>query len=108
MKYNPTTVSFVHPTENVDGTPFGPGEYAGTEFAYRQVGETEWRLTVAIPVDFTTTSVPLAELSLPQNVALELTARTVAQNGLKSAWAAPSNAFKFDTRVPNAPSVTVE
>jgi hypothetical protein len=105
MKLNPTKVSFTHPTQFTDGTPFGAADYAGTEFAVREVGSANWVPTVAVPVSFGdgTGEVPLSQLDLPPVVELELSARTVAANGSVSDWAASSESFKFDVRVPNSP-----
>jgi hypothetical protein len=109
VKYNPTTLSFTHPTQNTDGSPFGEADYAGTEFAFREVGGTQWAPTIAVPVAFGdgTGTLELAQLSLPRNVELEMAGATVAKNGNKSEWSLPSNSFIFDARVPLAPSVAV-
>ena len=109
MKLNPTKVSFTHPTQFIDGTPFGAEDYAGTEFAFREAGAVNWTPTVAIPVSFGSGSgeVPLSALDLPELVILEMAARTVAANGQISAWSAPSETFTFDQRVPSSPVLLV-
>lgn len=107
MKYNPTQVNFVHTTQFVDGTPFGAADYAGLEFAFREVGSPDWTPTVSVPVSFATTSIDISALALPENTPLELTAKTVATNGTSSEWATPSPPFSFDRRVPSSPSLSV-
>jgi hypothetical protein len=103
MKLNPSTISWTNPTQYVDGTPFGPEDFAGYEFGYRPVNTGDYALTVAVPVTFSVTSLDLSALSLPQLVDLDLSMRTVARNGEVSEWADPVQ-IRYDQRRPLAPS----
>lgn len=107
MKYNPSVINFVHTQSFVDGTPFSLVDYAGLEFAFREVGSPDWTPTVSVPVSFSSTTLDISALSLPENLPLELTAKTVATNGTSSEWATPSPPFSFDHRVPSSPSLSV-
>jgi hypothetical protein len=105
MKLNPRTLSWTPPTKNEDGSNFGAADLAGYTFAYRQ-GTTITPL-VSLPMTFTVTSIPFTDLTLPQNVELEIGMRTDAKNGQSSVWAFYPETIKFDTRRPLAPSAVV-
>lgn len=105
MKLNPKVLSWAPPTQNVDGSAFGAADLAGYTFAYRVGGVvTE---VVSLPLAYSTTSIPFADLTLPQNAELEIGVRTNARNGESSEWAFYSETLKFDTRRPLAPSAVV-
>jgi hypothetical protein len=102
MKLNPKILSWVAPTKNVDGSAFGAADLAGYTFAHVINGVTTE--VVSLPIAYATTSIPFAELTLPQNVEFLIAARTNAKNGESSEWAVFPEALKFDTRRPLAPS----
>lgn len=105
MRLNPTILRWTPPSSFTDGSSFGAADFAGYDFAYRPAGSTApYTPVVSIPLSFGDTSVPIAALSLPQNVELEIAMRTVAANGQLSAFTFANDTVKFDTRVPSPPS----
>lgn len=102
MKINPTVINWRNPTTYTDGTPFGEDDFAGYDFGFRPVNSGEFTPTVAVPVTFNQTSLDISLLDLPELTDLDLSMRTVARNGLVSAWANPVQ-IRFDSRTPEAP-----
>ena len=106
MRLNPTILRWTPPASYTDGSAFGAADFRGYEFAYRPVGAVDLIpvVVLVIPLALGDTSVPIAQLQLPQNVELEVAMRVVAVNGQASSYAFANDTVRFDARVPSPPS----
>jgi hypothetical protein len=97
-----TSISWVAPTQRVDGTAYGASDHAGYELGVADVtGNIQpW---VSVPAGYDVTEWPLNELNINDEGAHTIALRTVDAGGRVSSW---STALVFTARVaaPNAPA----
>jgi hypothetical protein len=101
---NPTTVSWVDPTTNVDGTPLASGEITGYKVGVRE-GGTAGTYTSFASVPAGSTSCALSALSpaLPASGSFEVAVQAESTTNGNSAWSAEAS-FTLVVSPPNPPT----